>query len=101
MSHFAYFLRFFVFFFGFPHVIFGLQLVEYPSAYIYSFFPKKIQNLGVSGGMRGYANTILSHFHLFSEIFDFFFSFSHSNHDIFGLQLVLSMLMHMFTVVAL
>ena len=50
--------------------------LEYPSAYFYSFCPRKIQNRGLSGGIRGYVNLILSYFCLFSEIFYLFLQFS-------------------------
>ena len=32
--------------------------LEYPSAYFYSFCPRKIQNRVLSGGIRGYVNLI-------------------------------------------
>ena len=50
--------------------------LEYPSAYFYSFCPRKIQNRGLSGGIRGYVNLILSHFCLFLEILCLFLKFS-------------------------
>ena len=50
--------------------------LEYPSAYVYSCFRKNIQNQGLSGGIRGYKNTILSQFCLFFEIFCLFLQFS-------------------------
>ena len=49
--------------------------LEYPSAYVYSCCPGKFQNRGLSGGIRGYVNPILSHFCLFSEILCLFFQF--------------------------
>ena len=49
--------------------------LEYSSAYVYSNCPGKIQNQGLSGGIRGYKNTILSHFCLFFEIFCLFLQF--------------------------
>ena len=49
--------------------------LEYSSAYVYSNSPGKIQNQGLSGGIRGYKNTILSHFCLFFEIFCLFLQF--------------------------
>ena len=39
--------------------------LEYPSAYVYSCFSGKIQNQGLSGGIRGCENPILSLFCLF------------------------------------
>ena len=50
--------------------------LEYPSAYVQSCCLGKIQNQGLSGGIRGYKNTILSHFCLFFEIFCLFLQFS-------------------------
>ena len=49
--------------------------LEYSSAYVYSICPGKIQNQGLSGGIRGYKNTIFSHFCLFFEIFCLFLHF--------------------------
>ena len=49
--------------------------LEYSSAYVYSCCPGKIQNQGLSGGIRGYKNTIFSHFCLFFEIFCLFLQF--------------------------
>ena len=49
--------------------------LEYSSAYVYSCCPGKIQNQGLSGGIRGYKNTILSQFCLFFEIFCLFLQF--------------------------
>ena len=42
--------------------------LEYPSAYVYSFCFGNFQNQGLSGGIRGCVNPILSHICLFSEI---------------------------------
>ena len=50
--------------------------LEYSSPYVYSNCPGKIQNQGLSGGIRGYKNTILSQFCLFFEIFCLFLQFS-------------------------
>ena len=50
--------------------------LEYSSAYVYSCCPGKIQNQGLSGGIRGYKNPILSLFRLFFEIFCLFLQFS-------------------------
>ena len=50
--------------------------LEYPSAYFYSFCPRKIQNRGLSGGIREYVNPILSHFCLFLGILCLFLQFS-------------------------
>ena len=50
--------------------------LEYPSAYFYSFCPRKIQNRGLSGGIRAYVNPILSHFCLFLGILCLFLQFS-------------------------
>ena len=50
--------------------------LEYSSAYVYRCCPGKIQNQGLSGGIRGYKNLILSHFCLFSEILCLFLQFS-------------------------
>ena len=50
--------------------------LEYSSAYVYRCYPGKIQNHGLSGGIRGYKNPILSHFCLFFEIFCLFLQFS-------------------------
>ena len=49
--------------------------LEYPSAYVYSCFPGKIRNQGLSGGIRGCVNPILSHFCLFSEILSLYLQF--------------------------
>ena len=49
--------------------------LEYPIAYVYSCCPGKFQNRGLSGGIRGYVNPILSHFCLFSEILCLFLQF--------------------------
>ena len=54
-----------------------------------------------SGLVRGYVNPILSHFCLFLRFSVFFLSFPHWNRVIFGLYLVQSILVQMFTVVAL
>ena len=69
----AYFLRFFCLFLKFSilescYIWFTISL-EYHSAYVYSWCPKYFQNQGLSGGIRGYVNSILSYFCLFSEIF--------------------------------
>ena len=50
--------------------------LEYPSAFVYSCFPGKIQNQGLPGGIRGYINLNLSHFCLFLEILCLFLEFS-------------------------
>ena len=50
--------------------------LEYPSAYVYSSCPGKIQKQPLLGGIRGYVNPILSHFCLFSVIFCLFLQFS-------------------------
>jgi len=50
--------------------------LEYPSAYVHSCCPGKILIQGLSGGIRGYKNTILSQFCLFFEIFCLFLQFS-------------------------
>ena len=47
----------------------------YPSAYVYSCCPVKIQNQGLSGGFTGYVNLIISHFCPFLEIFCLFLQF--------------------------
>ena len=49
--------------------------LRYPNAYLYCFCPRKIQNCGLSGGIRGYLNPFLSHFCLFSKIFCLFLQF--------------------------
>ena len=89
---FAYFFEIFCLFLQFStlescYIWFTISL-EYSSAYVYSCCPGKIQNHGLSGFIKGYKNTILSHFCLFLRFFVFFFSFLHCNHVIFGLQLV-------------
>ena len=61
--------------------------LRYPNAYLYCFCPRKIQNWGLSGGIRGYLNPFFSHFAYF-PIFLVFFSFPHWNLVIFCLQLV-------------
>ena len=76
MSHFCLFSEFFCIFLQFStlescYIWFAISL-EYPSAYVYSCFPGKIQNQGLSGGIRGYKNPILSLFSLFFEIFCLF-----------------------------
>ena len=53
---------------------------------------------GVSGGTKTPFLAIFAYFLIF---FVFFFSFPHSNHFIFGLQLVQSILVHMCRVVSL
>ena len=50
--------------------------LEYPSVYVYSCCTGKIQNRGLSGGIRGYVNLILSQFCLFFEILCLFLKFS-------------------------
>ena len=77
---FAHFLVFFCLFLPFSTLelfynLFITSLV-YLSAYINSCCPGKIQNRGLSGGIRGYVNLILSYFCLFSEIFYLFLQFS-------------------------
>ena len=69
----AYFLRFFCLFLKFSilescYIWFTISL-ECHSAYVYSWCPKYFQNQGLSGGIRGYVNSILSYFCLFSENF--------------------------------
>ena len=80
LAIFAYFLRFFCLFLQFStlescFIWFTISL-EYSSAYVYSNCPGKIQSQGLSGGIRGYKNTILSHFCLFFEFFCLFLQFS-------------------------
>ena len=65
------------------YIQFKLSL-EYPSAYVQSCFPGKIQNQGLSGGIKGSVNPTFSHFCLFYVIFVFFLRFSHWNHVLFG-----------------
>ena len=50
--------------------------LRYPYAYLYCFYPRKIQNWGLSGGIRGYFNPILRHFCLFSDFFCLLLQFS-------------------------
>ena len=80
MSHFCLFSVIFCLFLQFStlelcYIWFKISLV-YPSAYVQSCFPGKIQNQGLSGGIRGCINPILSHFSLFSVIFCLFLQFS-------------------------
>ena len=79
MSHFCLFFEIFCLFLQFStlwscYTWFTISLV-YPSAYVYSCCPVKIQNQGLSGGFRGYVNPILSHFCLFSVVFCLFLQF--------------------------
>ena len=92
-SHFCLFFEIFCLSFQFPtlescYIWFTISL-GYSSAYVYSCCPGKIQSQGLSGGIRGYKNTILSQFCLFLRFFVFFFCFPHWNHVLFGLQLSL------------
>ena len=80
MSHFCLFSEFFCLFLQFfvlesCYILFIISL-KYTSAYVYSCCPVKIQNQGLSGGIRGYVNLISSHFCLFYEIFCLFLQFS-------------------------
>ena len=79
LSHFCLFSEIFVFFqfstLESCYIWFTISL-EYSSAYVYSCCHGKIQNQGMSGGIRGYKNLILSHFCLFFEIFCLFLQFS-------------------------
>ena len=50
--------------------------LEYPRAYVYSCCPGKIQNHGLSGGIRGCVNLNLSHICLFLEVLCLFLKFS-------------------------
>ena len=52
-----------------------ITILEHPSTYFYSCCPGKIQNWGLSEGIRGYVNPILSHFCIFSENFCLFLQF--------------------------
>ena len=79
-SHFCLFSAIFYLFLQFSalescYIWFTISL-EYPSAYVYSCCPGKILIQGLSGGIRGYKNTILSQFCLFFEIFCLFLQFS-------------------------
>ena len=80
LSYFCLFSEIFCLFLQFStlescYVWFAISL-EYLSAYVYSCFPKKVQNQGLSGGIRGCVNPILSHFCLFSEILCLLLQFS-------------------------
>jgi len=57
------------------YILFTISL-EYPSAFVHSCSPGKIQNQGLSGGIRGYVNPILSHFCPFFSLFCLFLPFS-------------------------
>ena len=103
LSHFDLFLAIFVFFFSFIHlnrVIFGLQLVLSMLKHMYTIFALEKFKIRVCQGVSGDENPILSYFSLFFEIFGLFFSFTHWNRVISGLQLVQSTLKHICTVVA-
>jgi len=80
LSHFCLFSEIFCLFLQFFSLesccIWFTISLEYPSAYLYSCSPGKIQNQGLSGGIRGCKNPILSHFCLFSEILCLFLQFS-------------------------
>ena len=80
LSHFCLFFEIFCLFLQFPtlescYIWFTISL-EYPSAYVYSCCPMKIQNQGLSGSIRGCVNPILSHFCLFSEFLSLHLQFS-------------------------
>ena len=57
------------------YILFTFSL-GYLNVYLYCFCPRKIQNWGLSGGIRGYLNPILSHFCLFSDFFCLLLQFS-------------------------
>ena len=80
LSHFCLFSEIFCLFLQFSmlescYIWFTISL-DYPSTHVYSCSPGKIQNQGLSGGIRGCENPILSHFCLFSEILCLFLQFS-------------------------
>ena len=80
LSHFCLFSEIFCLFLQFFSLesccIWFTISLQYPSAHVYSCSPGKIQNQGLSGGIRGCKNPILSHFCLFSEILCLFLQFS-------------------------
>ena len=89
LCHFYLFSVIFCLFLQFPtlescYIWFSISL-EYANAYLHCFCPRKIQNRGLSGGIRGCVNPIFAYFLWF---FVFFFSFPRWNHILFGLQLV-------------
>ena len=76
LSHFCLFSEILCLFLQFPtlescYIWFTISL-EYPSAYVQSCCLGIVQNQGLSGGIRGCVNPILSHFCLFSVIFCIF-----------------------------
>ena len=104
LSHFCPFFSLFCLFLPFSTLelfynLFITSLV-YLSAYINSCCPGKILIQGLSGGFRGSINPISSHFCLFSAIFCLFLQFSALESCYIWFTISLSILVHMFTVVA-